>query len=240
MPSRERIVLCYHAVSPSWQCSLAVTPERLEQQLSLLVGRGWVGATLSQAVLDPPAPRTLAVTFDDAFASVIELALPILSELGIVATVFTPTSFMSRRQPLSWPGVDQWLETSDRHEMTSMSWDDLGTLVEHGWEIGSHSRTHPHLTQIDDERLGAELAGSRAECTERLGCECVSVAYPYGDVDSRVARQARTAGYRAGAGLGKSLRRVDDFRTPRIGIYNNDAAWRFRLKVSTPGRWLRR
>jgi peptidoglycan/xylan/chitin deacetylase (PgdA/CDA1 family) len=239
MANRERMVLCYHAISASWQCSLAVTPERLEQQLTLLVRRGWVGATFSKAVLDPRADRTVAVTFDDAYASVLELALPIMAKLGLPGTVFAPTAFMSKRQPLSWPGINQWHGTRDAHELTSMRWDDLRGLAECGWEVGSHTQTHPHLTQLDDNRLAEELAESRDECAEQLGRRCVSIAYPYGDVDARVAARAREAGYEAGAMLGRSLQRVDAFREPRIAIYNVDAGWRFRTKVSAAGRRLR-
>lgn len=237
--SCDRIVLCYHAVSPTWQCSLAVTPERLERQLASLVRRGWVGTTFSQMALEAPGPRTLAVTFDDAFASVIELAFPILRELGLPATVFAPTEFMASRQRLSWPGIDHWADTPDGRELTSMDWDDLGTLAESGWEVGSHTRTHPHLSQLDDERLADELAGSRADCGDRLGRECTSIAYPYGDVNQRVAGRARELGYRAGGALGRSLRRSDPHREPRIGIYNIDTAWRFRLKMAAPSRRMR-
>jgi peptidoglycan/xylan/chitin deacetylase (PgdA/CDA1 family) len=236
---RDSIILCYHAVSPTWQSSLAVTPERLERQLSLLVRRGWVGATFSQAVLDPPAERTLAVTFDDAFASVIELALPILTALGLPGTVFAPTAFMSSRQPLSWPGIEQWADTRDAGELTSMDWDDLGRLADTGWEVGSHTRTHPRLSQLDDDRLADELAGSWSDCRERLGRECTSIAYPYGDVDERVARRARELGYRAGGSLGRSLRRLDPHREPRIGVYNVDTPWRFRVKMAAPSRRMR-
>jgi peptidoglycan/xylan/chitin deacetylase (PgdA/CDA1 family) len=179
------------------------------------------------------------VTFDDAFASVIELALPVLAALGIPGTVFAPTAFMSSRQPMSWPGIERWANTSDAHELTSMCWDDLGVLADHGWEIGSHTRTHPRLTELDDERLVAELAGSRSEFSEELGRECTAIAYPYGDVDDRVALRARQTGYRAGGALGRSLRRSDPHREPRIGIYNIDSGWRFRLKMAAPSRRMR-
>jgi peptidoglycan/xylan/chitin deacetylase (PgdA/CDA1 family) len=236
---RDSIVLCYHAVSPTWPCSLAVTPERLERQLSSLIRRGWVGATFTQTVLDPPAKRTLSVTFDDAFASVLEHALPILDVLGLPGTVFAPTAFMSHRQPLTWPGIERWAETPHARELTSMDWDDLGTLADSGWEIGSHTHTHPHLTQLDDDRLSDELSRSHSDCSERLGRDCTSIAYPYGDVDERVARLAREVGYSAGAALGRSLRRSHADREPRIGIYNVDTPWRFRLKVAAPSRRMR-
>lgn len=233
------IVLCYHAVSPSWPCSLAVTPAQLRWQLSLLLRRGWTGATFSQAVLERRARRTFAVTFDDAFASVIELALPIMSELGVPGTIFAPTSFMNDRQSLSWPGIAHWHDTAYAAELTSMDWNDLRSLAAHGWEIGSHTRTHPHLTQLDDDRLADELYASRAACIARLDGECTSVAYPYGDVDTRVAAIAREAGYRVGGVLGRSLQRCDRYFEPRIGIYDVDKAWRYRLKLAAPSRWLR-
>ena len=44
------------------------------------------------AVYAPPSPKAFAVTFDDAYRSVIELGFPILSRLGVPGTVFVPTS----------------------------------------------------------------------------------------------------------------------------------------------------
>jgi peptidoglycan/xylan/chitin deacetylase (PgdA/CDA1 family) len=226
------LVLCYHAVSPSWTATLSVTPDALERQLSLLIRRGWRAATFTDAVLDPPAARTMAVTFDDAFASVRVLGQPILDKLGIPATVFAPTAFMARRQPLNWTGIYQWLGTPQAGELAAMDWDDLGALIDRGWEIGSHTRTHPHLTALDDQALDIELAVSRQECAEHLGRPCRSIAYPYGDVDHRVGDRARATGYLAGAELSSSLRPGGQHRWPRVGIYHGDGTGRFKLKVN--------
>jgi peptidoglycan/xylan/chitin deacetylase (PgdA/CDA1 family) len=235
----EVMVLCYHAVSPIWSASLSVTPDLLERQLTELRRRGWRGVTFRQAVLDPPAERTLSVTFDDAFASVARLAHPILSSLGLPGTVFAPTAFMSGAQPLSWPGVDHWRQTASASELESMSWEQLGRLVQDGWEVGSHTRTHPRLTHLDDAALQAELEQSREEILTNLGTACDTIAYPYGDVDPRVANAAAAAGYVAGATLGHSLRPIGPLRWPRIGVYHGDPMSRFRLKVNPMLRWLR-
>jgi peptidoglycan/xylan/chitin deacetylase (PgdA/CDA1 family) len=224
------LVLCYHAVSPSWSAPLSVTPDALEQQLSALVRRGWRGATFSQAVFDPPSQRTLAVTFDDAFASVIERAKPILASLELPGTVFVPTAFMAERQPLKWDGIDQWLQTPDADELLGMDWSDLGELSEHGWEIGSHTCSHPHLMALDDSGVHAELADSLEQCRAKLGGRCQTIAYPYGEVDRRVATIAKDAGYEAGACLDSNLARHNALRWPRIGIYHRDGRLRFQLK----------
>jgi peptidoglycan/xylan/chitin deacetylase (PgdA/CDA1 family) len=205
----------------------------------MLIRRGWRGTTFRDAVQAPPAPRTLAVTFDDAFASVYEQAYPILSSLGVPATVFAPTSFMSERQPLRWNGIDHWLQTSSAPELRGMSWEDLGRLYEAGWEVGSHTRTHPRLTSLDDSEMRDELAESRHEIAAHLCTACETVAYPYGDVDQRVADAAQRAGYLAGAALASGLRARGLQRWPRVGIYNGDQMWRFRLKISRATRALR-
>jgi peptidoglycan/xylan/chitin deacetylase (PgdA/CDA1 family) len=235
----DSLVLCYHAISPTWTAALSVTQDGLERQLHALVSRGWAGATFSAAVLVPPSSRTLAVTFDDAFASVNELARPVLASLGLPATVFTPTHFVSAGGPLSWPGVSHWAQTQAAAELACMSWDELGELADTGWEIGSHTRTHPRLTTLDGERLTAELEGSREEVARNLGRPCTTIAYPYGDVDQRVADAASAAGYRTGAALSSRLERAGPLRFPRVGIYHGDSDWRFRLKASRPLRRLR-
>ena len=136
----------------------------------------------------------------------LEQAYPILSSLGMPATVFAPTSFMSERQPLQWSGIDHWLQTDAAPELRGMSWEDLGRLHEDGWEVGSHTRTHPRLTNLDDAAVRDELAQSRHEIATQLSAPCETVAYPYGDVDARVADAAESAGYLAGAALASGLR----------------------------------
>jgi peptidoglycan/xylan/chitin deacetylase (PgdA/CDA1 family) len=232
------LVLCYHAVSEHWPADLSVTPERLEEQLGLLVRRGYRGATFHQAVVAPPARRTLAVTFDDAYRSVIELAFPILSRLSLPGSVFVATDFAGK-SPMAWPGIDRWLGGPHEPELAGMSWSELAQLADAGWEIGSHTSSHPHLTQLDEASLAAELHGSREACEERLGRPCRSLAYPYGDVDDRVVEAAREAGYETAGTLPKRFLRPRPLEWPRVGIYHGDDARRFRVKVSPGVRLLR-
>jgi peptidoglycan/xylan/chitin deacetylase (PgdA/CDA1 family) len=233
------LVLCYHAVSPTWRATFSVTPDTLERQLSMLVRRGWQGATFSDAVLNPPAGKTLAVTFDDGFASVFERAEPILTELGLVATVFVPTSFPSGEQALTWEGIETWQTSPEAHELRSMGWDALDELAERGWEIGSHTRTHPHLRRLSDEDLREELTDSREQICQHVSRGCRSLAYPYGEVDARIARIAAEVGYLAGACLSHSLAQRGPHLWPRVGVFHDDFDLRFRLKVSTLTRFLR-
>lgn len=233
------LVLGYHGVSDSWPSPLAVSPRDLDDQLRTLTARGYRGATFTEAVQAPPAHKTVALTFDDAYRSVFELAFPILATRGFPGTVFAPTAFAGRETPMSWPGIDHWLGGAHEAELTPMSWDQLRRLADAGWEVGSHTRTHPQLTELDDEALAEELQGSRQDCERSLGRPCTSLAYPYGDHDERVVEAAGAAGYVAACALPAGLFRPAPLRWPRIGVYRADRRARFSLKLSPAVRRLR-
>lgn len=228
----DTLVLCYHAVSESWPADLSITPRDLERQLSQLVGAGYRGVTFCEAVTGDSAGRRLAVTFDDAYRSVHELALPILDRLGLTATVFVPTAHVDRAEPMSWPGIDRWRGGPHEAELRCMSSDQLAELAGRGWEVGAHTHTHPRLGGLRGPELTAELERPRALLRELLDRPCRSLAYPYGDFSSQTLVAVRSAGYSAAATLDASIPPGDPLRWPRVGVYHGEPAWRFRLKIS--------
>jgi peptidoglycan/xylan/chitin deacetylase (PgdA/CDA1 family) len=236
------LVLCYHAVSDEWPAVLAVTPEDLDRQMRYLTERGYHGATFHEAVSGAPLARhTVAVTFDDAYRSVYELAAPILDRYDVPATVFVPSSYAGSEDPMEWAGIDRWLGGPHERELLPMSWEQLAELADRGWEIGSHTVTHPRLTSLDDETLASELTDSRLACERSLGRPCLTLAYPYGDEDERVEAAAEAAGYSAAAALPHPrLHRPSAYRWPRIGVYGRDGMTRFKRKVSPLMRRARR
>lgn len=233
------LVLSYHAVSERWPAPLSVTPERLDAQLRLLVSRGYRGRMFSDAVGGEPSGRIVAVTFDDAYRSVLEQALPILDGLGLPATVFVPTDFPDGG-PMTWPGIDTWLGGEHESELLPLSWAELRGLGEAGWEIGSHSCSHPFLSRLDQAELERELGESRRRVEEEMDRPCRSLAYPYGDHDERVARAAAAAGYEAACTVPRRLTRPAPLAWPRIGVYHRNGPLAFRAKVSPAVRLLRR
>jgi peptidoglycan/xylan/chitin deacetylase (PgdA/CDA1 family) len=212
--------------------SEAVTQDQLERQLGHLKRRGWRTSSFREAAQTPQTQRTMVITFDDALRSVKQLAFPVLESLGLTATVFAPTAYVSSGEHCAWSGLDRWMGTPHADELLPMSWSDLAELAERSWEIGSHTCTHPHLTRLDNVTLRRELEESREASVSHLGYPLATVAYPYGDADERVAAFAERAGYEAGAGLASDLRLLGRYRYPRIGIYHRDRAWRFRVKTT--------
>jgi peptidoglycan/xylan/chitin deacetylase (PgdA/CDA1 family) len=236
------LVLCYHAVSSTWPAELSVSPAALREQLTRLTRRGYRGTTFSQAVLDPPGEKLLCVTFDDAFASVATRALPILDGLGLPGTVFAPSGYIGSRDPMSWDGIDRWLDTPYRDELLPMKWEQLADLQARGWEIGSHTLTHRRLSRLGDQDLEHELVASKRELETHLGPGSGSrtLAYPFGDHDDRVVDAARQAGYAAACTLPTRFVTPTNLTWPRLGIYHDDGQVIFALKVSPLVRSLRR
>lgn len=239
----DLLILCYHAVSEDWPSELSVRPARLEAQLRFLIRRGYHPATLADALGRRVAGKTVVVSFDDAYRSVIARGLPVLSRLGIPATVFVPTAYVGSDEQIAWSALSRWANTPFAAELECMSWDDLRTLAASGWEIGSHSRTHPDLTALGDAELEAELRDSRAACEAEIQRPCTSLAYPFGAHDRRVMAAAGEAGYEAAAILDRGAAipprsqvrpgaRVDRLGLFRAGIYRGDGWPRFLAKAS--------
>lgn len=213
-------------------------PAAFRWQVERLLSKGYRAATFTEAVTSTQG-RYLAVTFDDAYRSVLDLAYPALERLGVPATVFAPTSFIGLAEPMSWPGIEEWAGGEHASELVPMGWDELARLADSGWEIGSHTRSHPRLSTLRGPSLDEELTLSRAEIEQRLGRPCESLAYPYGDFDEEVIAAAGRAGYRAAATLPRRLVGSRALAWPRVGIYRADGRARFCAKVSPSVRRLR-
>lgn len=233
------LVLCYHAVSAAWPADLSVTPDALARQLEFLTKRGYMGITFSAAALgEVRGRRAVAITFDDGYASTVRLAQPILERFGMPGTLFVPTDYIGGG-PMQWPGIDQWMGGVHEDELTPMSWDEVRALADAGWEIGSHTRSHPHLPEVSDELVTEELVGSREVCEQMLDRPCRSIAYPYGDHDARVVAATKAAGYATAATLPSRLTEPVPLKWPRIGVFHSDGVRIFSAKVSPTVRRIR-
>ncbi len=249
--ANDLLILCHHGVSESWPSEFAIEPRRLEGQLRFLLRRGYRPMTLSAALAERPSGKTLVVTFDDAYRSVLREGYPVLARLGVPATVFVPTAFATSREPMAWSEMGRWVGTPFESELDCMTWDELRRLQDRGWEIGSHTRTHADLALLDDEELAGELRQSREECERELRRPCRALAYPFSSYDERVKDAAASAGYATAVILDSQVAiprrtmpylpgaRQDPLELLRAGLYRGDGWARFLAKTSLVARRMR-
>lgn len=112
----------------------------------------------------------ISVTFDDGFASTYTNAMPVLEARNIDATVYVTTNFMGKTGYMSWQQVQ-----------------DLQN--KYGWEIGSHTVTHPELPRLSDSNIKKELTNSLATLQAK-GLNVTSFASPFGAYNNKVLIEA--------------------------------------------------
>jgi len=204
-------VLCYHAVSPTWDHRLSLTPELLRRQLRVA------------RLLGP-----VHVTFDDAYRNIASMVDELLAR-EIRVTIFACTGFADRGGA---PLEIAELAGDDPDELATMTWDDLRRFTARGARVQSHGIAHAHLTALPGDELERELTESKRRLEDELGTECVDFAYPYGQHDERVRAAVRAAGYRRGFAL--AARRGDPYQHPRVDLYRRNGVVETFLKATLP------
>ncbi|HKB50521.1 MAG TPA: polysaccharide deacetylase family protein [Solirubrobacterales bacterium] len=231
--------LCYHSVAAEGPRYLTVSADLFERQLACLRRSGIRSGnlrSLSEAADGGLDAATAFLTFDDGFRDNFETVLPLLREYGFGAFVFVLPPLVDCGGPLGWSEVAADL---NRHPSTmrSVTWEMIEEMKEGGFEVGSHTLTHPHLSQLDDEALREELWESRARIKDRLGA-CDTLAYPFGDWSGRVAAAAAECGYSYAFSLPTKTgqRRATPHSIPRINVDYRDGERRFEAKLSAYGK----
>lgn len=207
------IVVTYHAIA-SVESPVTTSRERLRGHLDALEDAGYTFVPLSAATRPAAAggapSRTVALTFDDGYASVATDAWPVLEARRIPATLFVIGGRLG--QDNRWPGQASWVPV-----MPLLDERGLRELADAGADIGGHTWSHPSLPRLDAGRLDDEVRGAADRLEQVVGRPVRHFAYPYGhygrrEISAAAARFdiAATADCRrADAGTPHALGRLD-------------------------------
>lgn len=86
-------------------------------------------------------------------------------------------------------------------EQLFINWQQAEELLAYGMEIGSHTLTHPILSQVNSEQHKKEIIDSKSILEQRLNCEINSIAYPVGRYycyNEKSIEYTAEAGYKIG------------------------------------------
>jgi len=218
----HRLVIYYHNLN-------AADIESFRRQMECLVRNFTVVKPSEIMVTDVVGSKNVvAITFDDAFASVIENAVPILRKYELPAGIFVPVGNLGQKPRWEMPD-----NCSDKNEFV-MNKDQIVQLDRDGFEIFSHTVSHLVLTKIDDSRLEAELVESKQTLEEIVGHEVIGISYPHGAYDDRAYKAANRAGYKLGFTIEPRMidSTTDNLMIGRFSVSPRDNMTKFKLKVS--------
>jgi peptidoglycan/xylan/chitin deacetylase (PgdA/CDA1 family) len=170
-------------------------------QLLCLKAGNWGGMSVSEGLADFRAGEPgVVLTFDDGCETDLILAAPLLKELGFNATFYVVAGYVGRRG---------YLSEAQLRELAGLN-----------FEIGCHSMTHPHLADLDPERLRTEVVAAKERLEQMLGRRVDHFSCPGGRWNRRVARVAAEAGYRSvsTSRIGTNSSAADPFRLSRAPV----------------------
>ena len=211
------LVVTYHAIGAG-RAPLWLDVDLLREHLDRVQATGAVVLTLRELAValagDALPERAVALTFDDAFASVAEHAAPLLAERGMRASVFVVAGSIGGTN--AWPTQPP---SAPRAPLAGLP--QLRALADAGWEIGSHGTEHAPLSRVDRADARREVVESRAALEQALQVPVSSYALPYGDPPAPAARELLRCGYDAvcTTRLGFVTRTTDRWAIPRVDAH---------------------
>ena len=154
---------------------LYVSDAEFEADMAWLHQQGYQAVTLDEMMnawfhgATLPA-KPIVITFDNGYIPQATFAPSVLSQYG-------------------WPGVLN--EITEGHLNNAR----LESLIKIGWEIDSHSLTHPDLTTLGAAALQQQVAGSRQFLQQTFHIPVNSFCYPSSKYNATVIAAVKAAGY---------------------------------------------
>lgn len=172
-------ILVYHALGPAPAGApfpgLYVSYADFSAEMAWLHSSGYQAVTLDEVMRAWYHQGTLphkpiVVTFDNGYPEQVTFAPHVMAKYG-------------------WPGVLNEITEDHLHP------DQIRPILKLGWEVDSHSLTHPDLTTASAAELHAEVYDSRAYLRETFHIHADSFCYPSSRYDATVIAAVKAAGY---------------------------------------------
>lgn len=223
---RGVVVLCYHGIADSQR-------SRFAWQMNHVADRAIDAGDIEAAAARRARRPRVCVTFDDAFANLARNALPVMQQLEVPATIFAV--------PGNLGDMPRWTMPPNHPEAREpiLSAAQLAAVQSPLCRIGSHTLTHPDLTDLSPPQVRRQLVQSRRQLRQILQVGIEDLALPFGACNSRVLTAAREAGYRRVFTLEPCL---EPLSAGILGRFSMDPdAWRLEFLLTCAGAytWLR-
>ena len=175
-------ILMYHRFGENTVPSTNIRLEQFDSHIAELTSGQYHVLPLPEIVArmqakQPLPDRAVAITADDAYASVLTEGWPRLKKAGLPFTLFVAT------------------EPVDSKLKGYLTWDQVRQLKKEGVTIGAHSHRHLSLPGLTKEAARADLETSLRRFEQELGEKPALFAYPFGEWDSGVKQMVQELGH---------------------------------------------
>ncbi|HYT94845.1 MAG TPA: polysaccharide deacetylase family protein [Gemmataceae bacterium] len=120
---------------------------------------------------EPIPRRTVAITFDDCYRDNL-FAARVLAEHRLPACFFVPSGYVGTDQVFPWD--------RDLPQLPNLTWDDVREMAGMGFEIGSHTVTHPDMAAVPLAQARSELVESKRTIEDKIDRPVRWFAFPFG------------------------------------------------------------
>jgi peptidoglycan/xylan/chitin deacetylase (PgdA/CDA1 family) len=184
-------ILTYHKLGPRPRRvrlkGLYVSAALFRRQLEELGADGFTNGALA-ACAGPPAGWRIVITFDDGYINVLRHGLAPLAAAKFQAIQFLVADLLGR--------CNQWDVPLGEAPEPLMDSAQVREWLAAGHDIGSHTLTHPYLTQLPRLQAREEISASRKKLEDLFGRAIEHFCYPYGDWNEAVRDLVIAAGYK--------------------------------------------
>ncbi len=183
--------------------SIFVSPVSFEAQLDWLASNNFQTVNLSY-FQNPTriSGKPIVLTFDDGYQDAYDQVFPTLKKYGFSATFYLITDNIDK------PG---FLTAKEILEMQAG-----------GMTFGSHSLSHPNLTEISEQQAQQEIYTSKKNLEKVLGKQVVDFCYPGGKLNQNAINIVANSGYETAATTSNQINfgKTDLLQLNRLDVEN--------------------
>lgn len=227
-------ILLYHCVDAAPQNDYWIATDEFDAQMQTLRQNDYESVSMKDVynyeTYGTKLPKKpVVISFDDGCKNLYTEAYPILKKHHYIAEIYLIADAVgdieSERINSGKGGDPTKLGEMGETSITEyLIWPEIKEMADNGIEFGSHSKSHPLMSELNQVNLSHELLYSKLAIAANIGKNITSFAYPFGDgagkkeIHNLLAKYGFTTAVAANGGI-LQTDSVDLLNIPRVSIY---------------------
>lgn len=237
MNTKKIPILMYHQIDQkppkgAPMRGLVVAPRDFARQMHMLALLGYKGLSMNDLIpylQGEKKGKVFGITFDDGYENNLTFALPILKRHHFSSTCYIVADRIGM--------TNDWDKVRNVKQVPLMTQTQLQQWIDGGQEVGSHTLTHPNLSELSDAEQFVEIETSRKklESMVQQNHGVTHFCYPFGALNDYSVRAVGAAGYITATTTARARASVYDNKLllPRVLVSRTTSLLHLWAKVFT-------